>query len=180
MRKKPFKEGDWFGVPINSHFVAGRVAGVGRQGGILIGYFFEPLLAAVPALESLNNLRPEDAFLIARFTDPGLAKEGWPIIPGETDWQSELWPIPAFGRLSIYVPGTGFATPYNVDNVSIRGRETMVSAAEAMTLPMDGLHGHIALQYSLSKYFREGCKKVYLREPPLSTSWYQGLPAKRS
>jgi hypothetical protein len=180
VRKKTFKEGDWFAVPVDSQYVVGRIAAVGRQGGILIGYFFEPLRNEIPTLGSLSTLQPEDAFLIALFTDAGLEKEGWPIIPSLAGWQRELWPIPLFGRTSIYVPGTGFATRYDRDNVSTLGTETRTSAAAAMQLPMDILHGHKALQYSLSKYFREGCRKVYLREPPLSTSWYQGLPAKRS
>jgi hypothetical protein len=49
VRKKLYKEGDWFAVPIESGYVLGRIARVGKRGGILLGYFFEPLFLSPPS-----------------------------------------------------------------------------------------------------------------------------------
>jgi hypothetical protein len=107
VKRKPYKEGDWFAVPTNSRYVLGRIARVGRRGGILLGYFFEPLRTELPVPEDTFKLTPWDAFHVAKFGDPGLIEGDWPIIYRPDDWYREEWPMPPFGRIDAFVPQRG-------------------------------------------------------------------------
>ena len=177
MRRKPYKEGDWFAVPIPAGYVLGRIARVGRRGGILLGYFFEPIYSTVPALSEISHLRPKDAFLIQHFGDRGLTEEDWPILASSEAWLRADWPIPLFGRIDKFSSGRGFAVHYDENDLSVSLSQVPITTQQAIRLPQEFMAGHRALQDRLEIYFRDGQKVRNVDDPEHALIWYLGLPS---
>src|SRR5687768_5375020 len=82
----PYKEGDWFAVPLrDGGWAVGRVARMPpppKRGIHLLGYFFGPRRDRVPALDDVADLAPEAAISIERFSDLGLVRGTWPVLGG--------------------------------------------------------------------------------------------------
>ena len=85
-----YQEGDWFGVPLEG---GGYAVGVlarfrkGPYGSNLFGYFFGPRRRALPSLEELKRLTPDDAINACHFGHLGLVQNEWPIIGRNEPWE---------------------------------------------------------------------------------------------
>lgn len=153
-RKLPYKEGDWFAVPLRSKgYALGLVARMNGKG-IVLGYFFGPLYKQSPTERDTLELSSKDAVLVCQFGDLGFVEGKWYIIyrPDEGGWRREEWPLPAFGRI---VPVQGallaFRTEYDEDDINHVIREVPVSIEEAHQLPNNALYGDIAVEIVLTK-----------------------------
>jgi hypothetical protein len=94
-----YSPGCWFAVPLpqGAGFAPGLVARTEpRQDGLLLCYFFPPNGTAVPALEELHELRPEDAILVGKL---GRLSEKWPKLGQAPEWDRGTWPVPAFRQV---------------------------------------------------------------------------------
>lgn len=150
-KKLPYKEGDWFAVPLrNGGYALGLAARVTRGGGIL-GYFFGPRRETVPTKEDIQGLTPEDAVLIRHFGDLGLLRGEWPMVAETKEWRREEWPQPAFGRIDIVDPSKAVRVEYDDSDVHKVLRETPISLEEARHLPEDGLSGYGAVEIRLTR-----------------------------
>ena len=176
MRKKVYKEGDWFAVPVDSGYVISRIARVGRRGGVLLGYFFEPVCAALPTQEDLFGLTPAMAFDIQKFGDLGIVQDGWPIVYRPTEWNRAEWPMPAFGRIDMLRPGRGMLLRYDEDELTRCTGEKKITDEQAIQFPEIGLAGHLALQQRLNQYFHDGIRVRYPTRPGQVCTWFHGLP----
>jgi hypothetical protein len=94
MPEPTYREGDWFAVPLHGGgFAAVIIArAMPRKEGVLLGYFFGPRRADVPALGELSALSTSDAVLVERFGDLS-------ILDGHGRW----WGIPVDG-IAVPVP----------------------------------------------------------------------------
>ena len=153
-RKLPYKEGDWFAVPLRSEgYGLGLVARMNGKG-IVLGYFFGPLHKQLPTEKDIVSLSPMDAVLVRQFGDSGFLGGKWPVIyrPDDGRWSREEWPLPAFGRI-VPVPGSILAirTEYSEDDINHVIREVPVSVEEARQLPRDVLSGDEAIEIIVTK-----------------------------
>lgn len=147
-KKLPYKEGDWFAVPLqNGGHGLGRVARANGRG-IVLGYFFRPRREGMPTEEETIGLCPADAVLVRLFGDPGLLDGSWPIVARTASWDRTEWPVPAFGKIDA-VDGRGARAEYS-DTLELL-RITPMSSDEARQLPEDGLSGYVALQSRLTR-----------------------------
>ena len=62
-----YGEGDWFAVPLREGGFAAGVVARANPKAVLLGYFFGPRRAAVPSVEEVSRLRPDDAVLVGKF-----------------------------------------------------------------------------------------------------------------
>ena len=151
-RTLPYKEGDWFAVPLtHGGYGIGLIARVGARGGIVLGYFFGPCRNGLPSATDKPALRPIDAILICQFCDSALMSGEWAIVSRSEDWHREEWPQPAFGHVDVVDSNKAYKREYPDNNPSdLFILETPISLEEARLLPKDGLYGHIALQKKLT------------------------------
>jgi hypothetical protein len=150
-RRLPYKEGDWFAVPLNGGgYALGRIARIGSRGGVLLGYFFRPRHGHLPTSGSTFNLKPQDAILVSHFTDSGLIDTSWPIISRDSSYNRADWSSTEFGHIDIVDPNKAYRRIYDDNDPFTMIKEEPVSVAEATLLPREGLAGHIYLQGRLS------------------------------
>jgi hypothetical protein len=112
--KRPYKEGDWFRIPLDSACDAvGLIARACRSR--LFGYFFAVPADATPSHDELRSLRLQDAATCALFGGAAIEDARWPLIATSLRFDREAWPFPqfasrgAFGRtwsLRVYDPQT--------------------------------------------------------------------------
>ncbi|HTA39862.1 MAG TPA: Imm26 family immunity protein [Candidatus Acidoferrales bacterium] len=89
--KRPYREGDWFAVPLgDGRFAAGIVTHGTRNA--INGSFFGPARETTPALEELAALRPEDAVWSGRFSDRSIVEQRWPVIGHRAGFIRAQWP----------------------------------------------------------------------------------------
>ena len=94
----PYTEGTLFFVPLrNGGYARGVVARAGREGKVLLGYFFGPQLPTTEVAE-FGDLDPSEAILCLRFGDLGLVNGEWPIWGRVPEWNRSEWPMPTFVR----------------------------------------------------------------------------------
>lgn len=100
MRKLPYKQGTWFGVPLrDGGFAVGLVARhVPKSGKIILAYFFGPKRESLPTLGDLEDLAPQSAVKVIHVGDLRLMNGTWPILGDSPNWKREEWPMPAFIR----------------------------------------------------------------------------------
>jgi hypothetical protein len=142
--------GNWYAVPLQGDaiYAVGVVTHIGHSHrDLLMGYFFGPVRSNIPMLADVVTSRPADAILIAKF---GFGNIHWPLLGRDPDWQSELWPIPAFGRV-MDPPGIGVRMVYSNNDPYGIFVETRVSIEEALSLPSDSFFGSIAVEIVLTK-----------------------------
>jgi len=152
MAKKtlPYKEGDWFAVPLrDSGYGVGLVARMDGEG-VVLGYFFGPCYDRLPTKEDISGLSATDAVLVRRFGDPGFLRREWPIIGESDSWSRELWPVPAFGRIALD-RSKAWLTEYSDNDLTSPQREIAISVEEATGLPEDGLSGYGAIEIRLTR-----------------------------
>lgn len=151
-RKLPYKEGDWFAVPLRTQgYGVGRVARMSGRG-LVIGYFFGPKHNQLPTVEDVIDLTPDDAILIRRLGDLGLLEGEWPIIyrPEPEVWLRNDWPLPAFGSIAVD-QSRAWRTEYSEEDINKVIREAQVDVEQARHLPDDALAGYGALEIVLTK-----------------------------
>jgi hypothetical protein len=90
--------GDQFLVPtdfgsVQQGWVRGVIARADGRG-VLLGYFFDPILIQAPAEPA--DLNPTQAFLVLRFLETGLTGRSWPILGPTPDFLLSEWPVPPF------------------------------------------------------------------------------------
>ncbi len=89
MKKLPYKEGDWFAVPLgNDRYGVGVIARAAPRGKILLGYFFDRFFQGIPQLSRLEDLTPDKAIEVVRFGDLSLFNREWPVLGSLPDWES--------------------------------------------------------------------------------------------
>ncbi len=99
MKKLPYKEGDWFAVPLgNDRYGVGVIARAAPRGKILLGYFFDRFFQGIPQLSRLEDLTPDKAIEVVRFGDLSLFNREWPVLGSLPDWDRSRWPTPFFVR----------------------------------------------------------------------------------
>jgi hypothetical protein len=148
-RKLPYKEGDWFAVPLQpTGYGLGLVARMNGKG-IVSGYFFGSLHVRCPTEHDTTGLSAKDAILIRQFGDPGLLSGVWPIICHSDPWYPEKWPLPVFGRIAVDKT-RALRVEYSEKDINITVSETPISVDEARVLPEDGLSGSGAIEIRLS------------------------------
>jgi hypothetical protein len=151
-KTRPYKEGDWFAVPLKSSgFGLGLIARVGTRGGIILGYFFGPQREGISDIINTSGLHPADAVLVRQFCDPGLMNGEWPVLFRSEKWQRSDWPVPAFGHIDIVDSRKAYRREYGDNPSDLFVYEEAVTLDEAQRLPADGLDGHIALQIKLTQ-----------------------------
>jgi len=145
----PYKEGDWFAVPLrDGGFAVGLVARARRQGKILFGYFFGPRRASPPSLDELAGLSPKDALRALCFGDLGMIEQKWPIIGQLPCWSREEWPMQDFVRRD-EISGRAWRVRYSdVDPSEVIAEEAISS--ENAELENDGLFGYGAVELLLT------------------------------
>lgn len=149
-KKLPYREGDWFAVPLgDGHYALGIAARVAGNGGV-IGYFFGPRYDHIPVAEEIQDLSPAQAVLVANFGDLGLIKGQWPVIFRPADWNKEEWPMPIFGRVHP-ITGRGFRTLYSESDLATPVWEERIPADEARQLPEDSAWGYQAVEIHLAR-----------------------------
>ncbi len=91
MKKLPYKEGDWFAVPLgNDRYGVGVIARAAPRGKILLGYFFDRFFQGIPQLSRLEDLTPDKAIEVVRFGDLSLFNREWRSMSAETRSQRRL------------------------------------------------------------------------------------------
>lgn len=154
-------EGDWFIVPVDGGgYCVGVVARHDSDHGAL-GYFFGPRHPKPPA-PRVEDYRPKDAVLIARFSDLGISSGEWPVV-GHSDVDHRAWPVPAFGRIHALIDGLGFRKIYS-DRLEDTSDAEVCELNDVRHLPYDSMHGAEALTAALRQVF-EGTYDPY-RMPP--------------
>jgi hypothetical protein len=160
-RKKHIKysEGQWFAVPLKD---GGYALGVIVRGSYKtkggLGYFFGPRYESVPDEQETWTKQPSDAVLIAWFSDLGITRGKWQLIPSTCLFRREEWPIPTFKRLDALKPEKGWLVEYSqdTDDVPIPVRERYCNAMELLDIPDDGDYGYEAVEIVLTKRLAEG------------------------
>jgi hypothetical protein len=146
----PYKEGDWFAVPLtDGGYGLGRVARMNGQGHVL-GYFFGPRRRDIPTEEDARGLTAADAVLVAQFGDLALLEGTWPILPSGEPWNREDWPMPVFGTRAAGIPRR---RRYDESTFRFLG-EVRAPLEEVRRLPEDLFYGSVALEVTLSRLLR--------------------------
>ena len=149
-KKLPYKEGDWFAIPLRKGgYALGLVARLDGTGGI-IGYFFGPRHEQLPTKEEIMGLSADSAVLIRHFGDLGLLRGEWPIISHSSVWNRAHWPLPAFARISMD-DKQALRIEYAETDINQPIREVPISIEEAHRLPEDGVSGYGAIEIRLTK-----------------------------
>ncbi len=156
-KKLPYKEGDWFGVPLaDGGYAVGLIARSRRGGKALFGYFFGPRRSQLPSLTDIRDLTPADAILIGKFGDLGLYTGEWPIIGHSEPWERKAWPMPPLIRVDEF-SGKTWKVEYSEDDPSLMVQETPCDAKEAHRFPRDRAMGSGAVALRLTKLFSSSC-----------------------
>ena len=146
----PYREGDWFAVPLRSGgYGLGVVARMDGEG-IVLGYFFGPKRDQVPSFKETVRLKAGNAAYVRRFGDLGLLHGKWPIVGRSDLWRKELWPIPRFCRYSPDLNTRAYDVEYSEDKLEAIN-EVEISPEECLQMPRDGLSGFGAIEITLGR-----------------------------
>lgn len=152
MHKKmlPYREGDWFAVPLREGgYALGLAARVSPPGAIL-GYFFGPRRTTISTVIDIQDLTPSQAIYVSKFGDLGLLEGTWLVVHRPNEWHREKWPMPDFGRIDSLDNRIAYRTTYNENRLNEAIREIRVSPEEAQSLPEEGMFGYLGLEAYLS------------------------------
>jgi hypothetical protein len=140
MAKVKYREGDWFAVPLRGGGFGVVLIARANLGGVLLGYFFGPRHAQVPALEDVADLRPRDAVLVGKFGHLGIVEGEWPLLGRLSGWDRREWPTPVFVRYE-ELTGRSFRIFYDNNDPNRVLRREQVAPGVAEQAPKDGLMG---------------------------------------
>src|SRR5262245_4445604 len=136
VKRKNIHPGDWFGVPLGSLGFAAGVVARGTEKTALFGYFFGSKHERLPTLRDVQQLKPDTAVLLARFSDLGLINGDWPLIGRSAIWDPSEWPMPPFVRRDI-ISGTLSLVTYDEENPSVEIALRASDFASCQGLPQD-------------------------------------------
>jgi hypothetical protein len=150
----PYREGDWFAVPLqDGRYAAGLVARSASYGKVVFGYFFRLNTIGLPSLQDLQRLTAQDSSFRALFGDLELYKGGWPLIGHADPWDRAAWPMTPFVRLDDGAPDRAYKRFYSEDEPARMIREVNCSSDEAKSFPRDGVWGSGAIERHLTRMF---------------------------
>ena len=156
----PYREGDWFAVPLrDGGYAVGVVARAAPGGRVLLGYFFGPRRDHTPTLDELGSLNAADALLVAQFGDLGLIEASWPIIGRFDVWNRKAWPMPRFARADA-VSGQVRLVEYAEDNPNEELAVTTPPPGMSEQHPKDGLLGAGAVELRLTKLLADSPQRA--------------------
>jgi len=148
-KKLPYKEGDWFAVPLrDGGYALGMAARVDGEGGV-IGYFFRPKYETLPTSDDIGNRRPEDAVFIANFGDLGFLEGTWKVVRSSVGWDRNKWPMPSFLRVDC-ITGKAILVEYSENNLVHEVKNTPIDPISTHGLPEDGMWGSGAIEIHLT------------------------------
>jgi hypothetical protein len=118
--RRPYREGDWFAVPLgDGRFAAGIVTHGTRNA--IDGSFFGLAGNVPPSLADLAALGPQDALWSGRFSDRAIVEQRWRVIGHRAGFVRSQWPggrsKPAAHpelverRLAAFAAGGSFSPP---------------------------------------------------------------------
>lgn len=146
----PYREGDWFVVPLRrGGYGLGVVARLNGEG-IVLGYFFGPKREQVPSFKETVGLSANKASYVSFFGDLGLIDGKWLILGHSDLWQKESWPVPYFCRYHPELDRRAFRVEYSEDTLAAVD-EVEISPEECQRMPRDGLSGSGAVEITLGK-----------------------------
>lgn len=146
----PYEEGTWFAVPLRTGgYGIGLIARAAKKGAVLLGYFFGPRRDAVPPLDEVSSMRPEEAICVFRFGDLGLINEEWSIIGRPSMWDRRCWPMPYFVR-SDELSGRAWSVEYADDDPNEVVSEKLITSG-SYDLERDAVLGAGAVELVLTK-----------------------------
>src|SRR5688500_15207999 len=90
----PYREGDWFAVPLRTGGYALGLAARSNRRGIVLGYFVGPRSTQLPTVEQTQGLAAGNAVYVGMFGDLGLLHGEWPVIGQGTGFSRADWPLP--------------------------------------------------------------------------------------
>ncbi len=173
-KKIKYREGDWFGVPLESGgWGVGIVARKGRTGS-LIAYFFGPPRQELPKdTQELDQLHHTQAAYRTRPGILGLRWGTWPIIGHHAHWHRDLFPNPWFG----WVAGFGIkkATREQYDENIYESVSVDCSVEEALLLPSSSVPGHGYVEWILGEILA-GTGREYGDPRPGTLPWTDKFP----
>jgi hypothetical protein len=188
MKKVPYREGDWFAVPLQGGgYSVGIVARKPRNGDILLGYFFGPRRLNVPVLDEVHKYKASNAMLVRMFGDTALKRGEWPVLGTVEPWDTHLWPMPDFGRYAAPLagyPARAWRVRYPENNPNGLPETTPITIEEYSNLPKDLISPPVALQVELTKLLGgKDCldkstkqNKAFPTEVPPTANFYLYLP----
>ncbi|QTD54223.1 Imm26 family immunity protein [Sulfidibacter corallicola] len=149
-RKLPYKEGDFFALPLRtSGFGVGIATRINGKGGI-IGYFLPEKYPEVPSLDEVQEKQSGDTFFIGHFGDLGFFDGGWKVIGSSPSWDRKKWPLPSFVRTDL-ISGKHYRISYLEKDLDTEIECVLIGDEEASLLPEDGVFGYGALEIRLTK-----------------------------
>lgn len=151
----PYKQGDWFTVPLRDGGYAVGTAAYLDGNGIVIGYFFGPRKEAIPAIDDLPPFNLADADFVSEFGDLGLIEGKWQVIGARRDSDPSPWPMPIFRRYDA-VTGKLSLVTYNDRDLKreFTVRQSEVGDQDVDALPRFGLCGAGAVELVLTAILR--------------------------
>jgi hypothetical protein len=149
--KLPYREGDWFAVPLPSGgFATGIVARTTKKGRVLLGYFFGPRHLVPPRLEDLEGQSADGAILVAKFGDLSLIRGEWPVLGRCHGWIRGEWPMPMFINRDP-LSGKAWRVEYADDDPNKLVDRTPIDPAEGKELETDRLCGAGSIETQLDR-----------------------------
>jgi hypothetical protein len=146
--KLPYREGTWFGVPLeNGGYAVGVVARATKAGPIILCYFFGPRRLSLPTVTELEHLQTKDALKVLRVGDLGLTNKSWPIIGVATSWNRTDWPMPVFLRTE-YLTSRVWRVYYSDDDPLEIVKEERETSGDS-TLIRNSTFGYVAAELVL-------------------------------
>lgn len=144
----PYREGSIFVVPLRGNgYARGVVARSGKEGKILLGYFFGPRLSARSPVP-LEDVNPNGSILRALFGDLSLISGEWPVSGQVPNWDKAQWPMPDFVRKEPFSKRAWLVRHSDVDPGKI---ESETPTDFSSLLPNDSLYGSGAVEIALTK-----------------------------
>jgi hypothetical protein len=93
----PYREGDWFAVPLGGEtFALGRIAR--HHEGIVFAYFFAPAFDHLPSLAEVDDLTASESLTQMLVSHLDLRDGAWPVLGQADDWDPSAWPLVEFER----------------------------------------------------------------------------------
>ncbi len=157
--KTGYHEGQWFLVPL---FNGGYALGVIVRGDSTthggLGYFFGPKLVEIPDETIIWSKKAEDAIFIGWFSDIGIKKGEWLLIPSSKLFSRKDWPVPVFRKIDLINPERCYKVIYDQDVAGSGEKKTYsmerAKPEEIKNLLDDGVYGYKALQIVLTELLR--------------------------
>jgi Immunity protein 26 len=145
--KRPYREGDWFAVPLgDGRFAAGIVTRGTRKA--IYGSFFGPARDRPAHVDELVNSSPDAAIWSGRFSDRAIVEQRWPVLGSQPrfargDWQSATaGPAVEPGLVERRLACLADAKSFQVERMAIRDLRSPIDLRHFSDLP-----GRVQLQW---------------------------------